>query len=156
MPLQTMSFEAAVPAVHELTTCPCTQFVVPEAAHAPAPQLIVSGAKFSSVLLSQSSSMPLHVASVSAGVPALHESTTTPAKQLVVPVLAQAPVPHAVARPAKSSSKRPSQSSSMPLQVSSCKAGCPAEHESTIAPSTQCVSPPDLHAPTPHVVSTDA
>src|SRR5256885_2361163 len=134
MPLHTVSFEAAVPGVHELTTCPCTQPVVPEAAQAPAPQLIVSGAKFSSVLLSQSSSMPLQVASVNAGVPALHESTTMPAKQLVLPVLAQAPVPHAVARPTKSSSKRPSQSSSTPLHVSSCKAGWPTEHESTTAP----------------------
>jgi hypothetical protein len=126
MALQTLSLEAALPGVHELTTCPCVQLVVPDAAQAPAPQVIVVDTNASSVRLSQSSSMLLQEASLDPGKPAPQESMITPRRQLVAPVLAQAPTPQLVACPENSSSNTPSQSSSTPLQVSSCAAGCPA------------------------------
>jgi len=85
----------------------------------------------------------------------VQESTTDPATHDVVPVDAQAPIPHDVAVEAYSSSVAPSQSSSEPLQVASLAAAVPAVHESTTDPLTQEVVPVDAHAPTPQEVAVE-
>jgi hypothetical protein len=83
--------------VHESTTDPATHEVVPVDAQAPTPHELATETYSSSVAPSQSSSTPLQVASLAAGVPAVQESTTDPAMHAVVPVDAHAPTPHEVA-----------------------------------------------------------
>jgi len=85
----------------------------------------------------------------------VHESTTTPLTQEVVPVDAQAPTPHELATETYSSSVALSQSSSEPLHRESSAAGVPAVHESTTDPLTHAVVPVDAHAPTPHEVAVE-
>jgi hypothetical protein len=56
------------------------------------------GAKSSSELPSQSSSLPSQLASSAAAGPGVHESTTLPPTQLVLPEAWQAPMPHEVCK----------------------------------------------------------
>jgi hypothetical protein len=77
-------------------TVPATHEITPDAAHAPTPHADAVATKSSSFAPSQSSSMPLHVASLGEGVPGAHESTTDPDTHEVLPDAAQAPKPHVV------------------------------------------------------------
>ena len=70
------------------------------------------------------------------------------------PLAAQAPTPQLVVWDGIPSSVWPSQSLSRPSQVSA--ESVPGVHESTTDPATQEVVPSAAHAPTPHVVATDA
>jgi hypothetical protein len=95
-PLHMASSTAGVPGVQLSTTAPLTQEVEPVEAHAPRPHAVGAGTKSSSVVPSQSSSAPLHVTSLAAGVPGVQLSTIDPLTQEVEPVAAHAPTPHAV------------------------------------------------------------
>src|SRR5215831_4784725 len=95
----------------------------------------------SSVEPSQSSSMPLQVASFPAGVPGVQLLTMVPFEQEVTPVAEQAPTPHVVGVEMKSSSVAPSQSSSIALQVASLAAGVPGVQLLTMVPFEQEVTP---------------
>ena len=96
MPLQMESSAAGVPGAQVSTTAPLTQEVVPVEAQAPIPQDVGVETKSSSAVPLQSSSTPSHVTSSEAGVPGVQLSTTAPARQLVEPAEAQAPVPQLV------------------------------------------------------------
>ena len=93
MPSQTESLAAGVPGVQVSPGTPPVQVVLPVAAHAPTPHVVGAGTKSSSDDPLQSSSAPSQVASLAAGVPGVHESTTDPARHETVPVEAQAPTP---------------------------------------------------------------
>ena len=72
---------------------PALHVSVPVLAHAPVPQL-VGLVRLSSIELSQSSSMLLHVSVV--GVPGVQLFCSCPLTQVSIPVLAHAPVPQLV------------------------------------------------------------
>src|SRR5262245_25938518 len=119
-PLHTVSVALAGCAGRQLsTTVPPTQLVAPVAPHTPAPHVVGVEAYASSTAPSQSSSTPLHVASLPVGLPGLQLSTTWPFTHVASPVAWQLPAPHTVEWVANSSSILPSQSSSTPSQVSS-------------------------------------
>ena len=101
-PLQLLSIPShtsavGVPATHEFATAPFTHELTPAEAHAPTPQAVGPGTKSSSTWPLQSSSIPLHVASLGAGVPGVHVSVTTWLTHAVTPIAAQAPTPQVVA-----------------------------------------------------------
>src|SRR5258705_213828 len=100
--------------------------------------------------------MPLQLASLAAGVPAWHESTTPPFVQVVAPAARQAPTPQLVGAATKSSSTWPSQSSSMALQTASFAAGALGWQSLVSTPATHRRRPVAVQAPTPQMVGDGA
>lgn len=106
----------------------------------------------SSVEPSQSSSVPSQTLSSPVGLPGVHESSSEPETQLVLPLDSHTPVPHVVDALLNDSSVEPSQSSSLPSHALSSPVGLPGVHESCSDPDTQLVDPVDAHTPSPHDV----
>ncbi len=146
-----------MPSLHESSTEPATQEVVPLSAQAPSPQLVAWPVKSSSASPSQSSSRPSQLASSAAGGVGAQSSPSTPPTQVSEPAAAHSPTPQLVAWPVKSSSATPSQSSSIPSQVLSLlDSGFLGSQPVLTEPSTQASKPADSQAPTPHLVSSPA
>jgi hypothetical protein len=131
---------------------PAVQVVLPVAAHTPTPHEVGSLTKDSSVAPSQSLSVVSQSASMPVGSPASQVSPMTPAVQVVLPVAAHTPTPHAVGSLTKDSSVEPSQSLSVVSQSASMPVGSPASQVSPMTPAVQVVLPVAAHTPTPHEV----
>src|SRR5687767_14810555 len=103
MPSQVVSPTAPAPATQLSSSTPPTQLEMPELAHAPMPQLVVTGWYSSSTVPSQSLSWPSQlVSTVSSGDPCTQLSSRTPFTQLELPELAHTPKPQLVGAPTKS------------------------------------------------------
>src|SRR5262245_41722675 len=124
-PLQLASSPAGVPGVQVSPVWPPMHVVTPVEEHAPIPHVVGVPTKSSSTSPLQSSSTPLQLASSPAGVPVVQVSPVWPPMHVVTPVDEEAPSPHVVGVPTKSSSTSPLQSSSTPLQLASSPAGVP-------------------------------
>ena len=133
-------------------TVPLTHWVAPIEAQTPIPQVVGVELNSSSILPSQSLSIPSQVASLVAGVPAVQLSWTLPLTQEVVPVAAHWPKPQVVGCETYPSSTWPLQSLSTPSQLRSFTAGVPAVQLSDSTPAVQEVVPVAWQAPTPQVV----
>jgi hypothetical protein len=165
MPLQLLSSPPGDPAVQLSSMPPATHDVAPLAAHAPRPHVVGAETNASSVLPSQSSSVPLQLASSPLPVPDMQLSTSAPSTHAVAPLAEHAPTPQVVGAGTKSSSVWPSQSSSTPSQLPSLppelppEPPAPAEPPSPLqlsmtAPFMHEVMPVPPHDPPPHCVTT--